>query len=229
MVLPLLRVPRPPSHWDTAQTHPSKRQRSANFVGTCTCLLKDTLKCFALGKDLRDPLDQLLLQMRKPRPSKIKFRAGGQVGVQTSPLPSTALPCSLKGYTAYRPRIGRSPAPPWERRLWCAQMLCHQLRGPVANCSQNAKLKDGRNAHPTYKLHATSSLNKMSASWFRRTSNMRNQPSPLPCPQNPWKGRIYHWSLTVNSDRAPPAVTHGINGHPCAPGHSDPYISAGRV
>ena len=60
MVLPLLRVPRPPSHWDTAQTHPSKWQRSANFVGTCTCLLKDTLKCFALGKDLRDPLDQLL-------------------------------------------------------------------------------------------------------------------------------------------------------------------------
>ena len=86
MVLPLLQVPRPPSHWDTSQTHLSKRQRSENFVGTCACLLKDTLKCFALGKDLRDPLDQLLLQMRKPRPSKHRSFGQGCVCVLVSHL-----------------------------------------------------------------------------------------------------------------------------------------------
>ena len=102
MVLPLLRVPRPPSHWDTAQTHPSKRQRSANFVGTCTCLLKDTLKCFALGKDLRDPLDQLLLQMRKPRPSKYRSFGQGCVCVsQSSPTLCDPMDCSPPGSSVH--------------------------------------------------------------------------------------------------------------------------------
>ena len=102
MVLPLLRVPRPPSHWDTSQTHLSKRQRSENFVGTCACLSKDTLKCFALGKDLRDPLDQLLLQMRKPRPSKYRSFGQGFVCVsQSSPTLCDHMDCSPPGSSVH--------------------------------------------------------------------------------------------------------------------------------
>ena len=102
MVLPLLRVPRPPSHWDTSQTHLSKRQRSENFVGTCACLSKDTLKCFALGKDLRDPLDQLLLQMRKPRPSKYRSFGQGCVCVsQSSPTLCDHMDCSPPGSSVH--------------------------------------------------------------------------------------------------------------------------------
>ena len=75
---------RPPSHWGTPQTYLSKGRRSKTFVGTCACLLKDTLECFTRGKDLRDPLDQLLLQMRKPRPSKDRSFGQGCVCVSHS-------------------------------------------------------------------------------------------------------------------------------------------------
>ena len=53
------------------------------------------LKRFALVKDLRDPLDQLLLQMRKPRPSKYKSFGQGYVCVSHSVISDSARQATL--------------------------------------------------------------------------------------------------------------------------------------
>ena len=69
-------------------------------------------------------------------------------GIANKSTPIHCTPLRLKGHRVYRLRVGPNPAPPWERWLCCAQMLRHQLRGPVASYSQNAKLIPHTNCMP---------------------------------------------------------------------------------